>query len=395
MNFPWLAKKKFKHSCVAVSNKCGYKNSNEERICISDSDCEEGTNTKGSCNKMTNAVFKKKGIYHIGTCSNSSQLEKTAWCVDPQYVGEKKLSNVPAGKQTSLDDMAEDGSTSTPPYQGISLNQPQCLKLINEREPLCKHYNAGSAPWFCDPTGSMGCNYIDGSTLESCPEKPPNSLNSQVEWEPTCCDTGNESIQGNFHFCCPVKVKEDPITKEKLCLNTSKYVPDQKWLGVSSNEEYSCTEDAECYKFRDKLNSKLQSQSTSIKENNYADLYCDKTEHVCKFFAGYVDQLVSANEEGIDSHNKYIMGNNDSISKSEALPVGDSGLVWTLPTFLDAPESTEEWPDGVSFVNATRWGTASMNRLYLAYMIHRSATKRSYTVYYTSDDRFRRNEIGE
>ena len=335
---------------------CG-KHDDNKVICTSNNDCIDQSSSEGECQKVSSEgtiqpnhvsgleIFQKRGIKKIGICNNSKNILDTVdnYCVDINLVGENNCTTTNCKLNRLYYPVpVEEGKKG---YVGISFNQPQCKNIYNTN-PQCLSSDLEKIPWFCDVNGS-GCNYINSlGKLISCPESAPEPDNSNIE--PTCCNINNYYHDENIQFCCPSKLQSTVTNSQGECLNISEYKPDPKWLGLSSNENLSCNEDKDCYGHTEKLYSALEKTKTSGTEspnNNpkskyYANLFCNKSQKECNFFAGYIDK-VSSKEGGstIDGKNAYVMGNNLDYKVSHASYASGGPMFDTNPYYETAGDS--------------------------------------------------------
>ena len=296
-------------------DKCGEKSySDYEQVCQSDADC--GT---GSCSKLTNDIFNKKGIYNIGVCTNTSDFlgpKENDKCVKPNNVGERKKTG------DTNENLIYINNNSG--YEGISLNQPQCQDIVGTT-PICK--NGKVENWFCKGDYIDKCTYSsDQEPNISCPETPPIKIGQEgkkYNFDVNCCSSNKISKLGNYGtFCCPQEVQQSGLYAYK-CLNFSEHPPDKSWLEINPQIKTTCNLDKDCLVFEKPLFSKLQggAQNTSSNEETYSGVFCDKSSvsssksgtGQCKFFAGYIDK-----PEGHDVKyaSKWIMGNDSSTSEA-------------------------------------------------------------------------------
>ena len=312
-------------------NKCGYLDSKQEII------CRKGTNDCGAGNCQPHDLFSEKGIYQLGICDNKNDFyDHDEKCNNPNYVGEKKLSTN-AAKTSSWRDVAYPTDSG---YEGISLNQPQCNAVSN---PRCLKRDP-KAPWFCLSGDLKSCNYGKPPGT-SCEEIPPLSSISEAEghwnspkYTPNCCDKNKLSTLGNESFCCPLNViQQGTSDKDFLCLNKSKYVSDSSWVKL---DKKTCSTNVDCQtlenrkRLYDKLKIGMPShklpQFSNKEDSNYSDLYCDSGK--CKFFAGYVDKVITntqkKDQNGVKYDALWLVGDDDNSSTSEAVYIGnDTGFV--------------------------------------------------------------------
>jgi hypothetical protein len=314
--------------CYDIS-KCGMHDSSKEHICrIGSKDCGDTNDCK------SHPVFLKKGIYKLGVCNNKYDISNTnKKCQNPINIGEYKFDPT-ASLWEEVAFVTESG------MEGISLNQPQCK---SRSSPQCKKRD-DNAPWFCLTGDLTSCNYGKPPGT-SCEEDPPVSSISEAEgnysfkYTPNCCDKNKLSTLGDGSFCCPlnaVKVQKSG-EDEYLCLNKSEYVSDSSWVELYQK---TCNTSVDCQiaKNRKILYDKLKigmphpklPQSSNKEDSTYSDLYCDSGN--CKFFAGYVDKVITNTQKKDQNDVKYdalwLVGDDDNSSTSEAVYIGnDTGFV--------------------------------------------------------------------
>lgn len=275
---------------------------NDKVICVSNDDCKDSSGAQGDC--VPNKILSDKGFLYIKTCENSDKLnpnDGNITCTDINLVGENKI-DVSTNPNPKLKDVYH--QVTTKKNVGISLNQPQC-DITSSAECSTDELKG----WFCNI--SDGCKYsINGSSLKECDTtKPPiTTTTSTDKIDLYCCK--NTFTQEGINGCCPT----EPISGK--CLNTSAYSPDSNWLKVSDSVNFTCNNDSDCTKYNSSLYEALNISQTEAEDStngNYSSMYCDKTDKICKFYAGYIEKIKGDSFDG----NNFIVGND--VSKKESI----------------------------------------------------------------------------
>ena len=304
------------------TDKCGVGDPDIKIICTSDSECLP----HGTCN-FDNSILEAKGFNYLGYCSNSNDwFADDNRCRNVNKIGEKKYNSGDEISVTKLlhppNQKMDDG------YSGISLNQPQCKDF--EHKPQC--LTSDIEGWYCGDIKDI--SIVINSVPESLSEtNPPVSKPETVDdWEYknkfACCGP-KRVVQSDvgINYCC---IKN---AVNKKCRNTSKYPPNEDWLGVKS--KFACSSDENCEQFNKYLYSQLELQSLAVqsgcktsnmendKDSCNSKMYCDLKEKKCKFYAGFIDKLDSSTQGTKVSFNKFIIGDDENNKNSIAIPSAD------------------------------------------------------------------------
>jgi hypothetical protein len=241
-------------------NYCGKTNPSNVYACTEDTDCHDGT-TSGTC-KKGDQTLKLKQIDQVGYCDPSKKLKMPVndMCVDISQIGQHKDTFgkyyvAPCSKQDE---------------EGVNVDI-QCSDAL---ENNCAKNRICPNGWQADissDTSHSDSNCIDGTYN---PSKPP-----------LCCTLKAQiTDKSGTKFCCPEETQD--------CHSQTKYGYSKNMLGISDSgltDTIPCPNGDECEGHNSELWASLGlSNPPDQTAQNYAYLYCDKEQLICKANCGFI-----------------------------------------------------------------------------------------------------------